>query len=198
MSTGFDFTLIVDLIVAGLLVATIVYAAILDRKLGALRKSKDEMESLIKDFADSTLKAEEGLAELRSHAGSSGNELQKQVEGAAKMLTDLKFLVERGETLSNQLESASATARDSLGGSGFGSTRGGGRNVVSTGQRDAGARQLRPNSDMGAGQSSAAPKVSPGMHDEDADPDVPISERLNLSSENPGAQALLKALQRMR
>ncbi len=198
MSTGFDLTLIVELIVAGLLVATIVYAAILDRKLGALRRSKDEMESLIKDFADSTLKAEQGLAELRAHAGSSGNDLQKQVEGAAKMLTDLKFLVERGETLSNQLESASATARDSLGGNGFGSTRGGGRNVVSTAQRDMGTRQLRADSDVRAGQGPATPKASSELHDDDAGPDVPISERLNLSSENPGAQALLKALQRMR
>lgn len=188
MSTGFDFTLIVELILAGLLVATIVYAAILDRKLGALRESKNEMEKLIKDFAESTMRAEEGLAELRAHAGSSGNELQQQVDGAAKVLTDLKFLVERGETLSNQLETASADARDSLP-----AKRSGGRKADAPGQKDSNPQPLRPTPDMRAGQGLSE------RHEDGADPDVPISERLNLSSsENPGAQALLKALQRMR
>lgn len=187
MSTGLDFTLIVDLIVAGLLVATIVYAAMLDRKLGALRKSKTEMESLIKDFAESTTKAEQGLAELRSHAGSSGNDLQQQVDDAAKVLTDLKFLVERGETLSNQLETASADARDNLSG-----TRSAGRKAVVPGAKDSSPGQSRPMPDKRAGQGV------PERQEDDAGPDVPISERLDLSSKNPGAQALLKALQRMR
>lgn len=188
MSTGLDFTLIVELIVAGLLVATIVYAVILDRKLGALRKSKSEMESLIKDFADSTMKAEQGLAELRSHAGSSGNDLQQQVDDAAKVLTDLKFLVERGETLSNHLETASADVRDNLSG-----TRSVGRKAAAPGPKDSPSRQSRPTPDLRAGQGVS------DQHEDGTDPDVPISERLNLSSsENPGAQALLKALQRMR
>ncbi len=177
MSTGFDYTLIVEVILAALLVATIVYAAVLDRKLGALRKSKTEMEGLIKDFAESTLKAEQGLAELKAHAGTSGNSLQQQVDDANQVLTDLKFLVERGETLSNQLESASATARDGL-------PDGGGRPA-------GGARNSRPDP---RAQASAAIREA-GEGDE---PDIPISERLNLSSGNPGAQALLKALQRMR
>lgn len=190
MSTGFDFTLIVELIVAGLLVATIVYAAILDRKLGALRKSKDEMESLIKDFADSTMKAEQGLAELRAHAGASGKGLQQQVDEAAKMLTDLKFLVERGETLSDQLESASAGVRDNLGSA---------RGAASGKRQDAGVRQLRADAAGQAGRETSAGKSAADWPDGNDDgADVPISERLNLSSENPGAQALLKALQRMR
>lgn len=188
MSTGFDFTLIIELILAGLLVATIVYAAILDRKLGALRESKNEMENLIKDFAESTMRAEEGLAELRAHAGSSGDELQQQVDGASKVLTDLKFLVERGESLSNQLETASADARENLSG-----TRGGNRKTPASSVKDRNSRQMRPAADAKVAQSRPErPEV------DDLDPDVPISERLNLSSENPGAQALLKALQRMR
>ncbi len=188
MSTGLDFTLIVELIVAGLLVATIVYAAILDRKLGALRKSKSEMESLIRDFAESTAKAEQGLTELRSHAGSSGNDLQQQVDAAGKVLPDLKFLVDRGETLSNQLETVSADARDNLS-----ETRSVARKPAAPVAKDGNPRQARPASDMRAGQRAER------RLEEDADPDVPISERLNLSSsENPGAQALLKALQRMR
>lgn len=189
MSTGFDFSLIVELIVAGLLIATIIYAAILDRKLGALRKSKDEMESLIKDFADSTVKAEQGLAELRAHAGQSGKSLQQQVDEAAKMLTDLKFLVERGETLSDQLENASAGLRDNLGAA---------RGTAGGKAKDAAVRHLRQDSAGKAGRETKAGKSAADWPDEDDGSDVPISERLNLSSENPGAQALLKALQRMR
>ena len=184
MSSGLDLNLIFELVLAGLLVATIAYAAILDRKLGAIRKSKTEMESLIKDFAESTVKAEQGLAELRQHAGSSGQELQHQVDGAAKLLTDLKFLVERGETLADRLETTSAETRESLAGA---------RDTV--GKRERSDR--KPNhvnsvtgkSDrISADRRKAAPEEA----------DIPISERLNLSSENPGAGALLKALQRMR
>lgn len=184
MSSGLDLNLIFELVLAGLLVATIAYAAILDRKLGAIRESKSEMESLIKDFAESTVKAEQGLAELRQHAGSSGQDLQQQVDGAAKLVTDLKFLVDRGETLANRLETASAQTRESLAGA----------------QKSAGKTE---ESERKANNFKSVPgKTDRTSADRgrrtQKDADVPISERLNLTSENPGAGALLKALQRMR
>lgn len=184
MSSGLDLNLIFELVLAGLLVATIAYAAILDRKLGAIRKSKSEMESLIKDFAESTVKAEQGLAELRQHAGSSGQELQQQVAGASKLVTDLKFLVERGETLADRLESTSAQTRENLAGA---------RRAAEKGE-DSGQKtpQIKPSSgNPGKTSTGRDARKRP-------EADVPISERLNLTSENPGAGALLKALQRMR
>ncbi len=184
MSSGLDLNLIFELVLAGLLVATIAYAAILDRKLGAIRKSKSEMESLIKDFADSTVKAEQGLAELRQHAGSSGQELQQQVDGAAKLLTDLKFLVERGESLADRLEGVSAQTRESLAGS-------------KTAPEKLDARQKKVSDIKRVAESSQKPSAARGAP-KPSDDDLPISERLNLTSENPGAGALLKALQRMR
>jgi hypothetical protein len=191
VSSGINLTVIFELVLAGLLVATIVYAAILDRKLGAIRQFRTEMEGLIKDFADSTLKAEQGLAELRAHAGTTGAALQQEVEGAVKVLDDLKFLVERGELLSNHLESASAQARDNLSGArgaaGKGNPCGAKHNTNNLLQVKADANQVRkkPVGDSGHGGKQSGS-------------DAPISERLDLSSKNPGASALLKALQRMR
>ena len=64
-----------------LLVATIGYAAmVLNRKLGrASRKSKDEMESLIKDFAEATAKAEPGLEAITA----ARRKVQRQGAAAA-------------------------------------------------------------------------------------------------------------------
>ncbi|WP_282607974.1 DUF6468 domain-containing protein [Pelagibius sp. Alg239-R121] len=173
------------------MVATIVYAAILDRKLGAIRKSKSEMESLIRDFAESTVKAEQGLAELKQHAGSSGTELQQQVDGAAKVLTDLKFLVERGESLSNQLESVSAQARETLSDTRNGPGK---ADLAEKNLNKVKRMQANVEANVKAQQSGKSTEKNRARHD----PDTPISERLNLTSENPGAGALLKALQRMR
>ena len=191
MSTGLNLNLIFELVLAVLLVATIAYAAILDRKLGAIRNSKSEMESLIKDFAESTVKAEQGLAELRQHAGSSGKELQQQVDGANKVLTDLKFLVERGEFLSDRLETASAQARET-----FSEARGGSGKVSATDKSINKVKLMQ--ADVEANVKVQQPSRAADSDRKKHDPDTPISERLNLTSENPGAGALLKALQRMR
>jgi len=102
---------VLDMIIAILLVATIVYAFVLNRKLSVLRNAKAEMEMLVARFADSTAKAESGIQNLKAHASESGAALDSMTTRAAGLAGDLSFLVEKGTSLANRLEKAIESAR---------------------------------------------------------------------------------------
>jgi len=106
MSQGFGLNLVFDAVVAVLLVATIVYAAILNRKLSALRGLKAEMETLVTRLAESTRVAEDGLSHLRGAAESSGETMQRTAETARGVADELSFLIERGNSLARRLDGA--------------------------------------------------------------------------------------------
>lgn len=99
------FSLIIDLVVAGLLVATIVYASVLNRKLATLRSSKQEMESLAGRLVESTQHAERALSDLKTAANDTGDQLERRVAEARNLVDDLRFLVDKGSGLADRLAS---------------------------------------------------------------------------------------------
>jgi hypothetical protein len=111
MSAAFSVPVMLDVIIAVLLVATIVYAVVLNRKLAALRNAKAELEMLAARFAESTAKAESGIQSLKAHASVSGASLDHMTTRAAGLAGDLSFLVEKGTSLANRLEEAIESAR---------------------------------------------------------------------------------------
>lgn len=107
-----------DLLLALLLVATITYAVILNKKLSALRATKDEMARLLGEFAKTTAQAEAGVKELRDRAAASGDglnavvaEATAKLEKAHSLNEDLAFLIEKGESLADRLERGIEGAR---------------------------------------------------------------------------------------
>ena len=111
MSAAFSVPVLLDVIIAVLLVATIVYAVVLNRKLAALRDAKAELEMLAARFAESTAKAESGIQNLKAHASESGASLDHMTTRAAGLAGDLSFLVEKGASLASRLEEAIESAR---------------------------------------------------------------------------------------
>ncbi len=111
MTGGLSLPVAVDALVAVLLVATIVYAIVLNRKLAALRNVKAEMEALITQFAESTAQAETGIQTLKAHANQSGVSLDGMVTQAHGLADDLTFLIERGSNLATRLEGAIESTR---------------------------------------------------------------------------------------
>ena len=106
-----DFRLIFDALIATLLVATIAYAAVLNRKLGALRDAKSEMEALLVSFTDSAERAGSGVESLKREAGRSGKALQGRLDAARGLVDDLGFLIERGTKLAERLDSGAGAGR---------------------------------------------------------------------------------------
>ena len=104
-------TLILDLVIAGLLVATIVFAIQLNRQLVRLREGRSEMEGLIRSFNDATARAEAGIKTMRRAATETGEGLQKSIERAQSLRDELQFLVEAADSLARRLAETPTQAR---------------------------------------------------------------------------------------
>lgn len=106
-------SLILDVVVVALLVPTIVFAVILNSRLSALRKNREELGRLIAAFNEATLRAESGIPRLRKASEEAAKTLQERVERAQLLRDDLAFMVERAGQAADRLEGAVRTARDS-------------------------------------------------------------------------------------
>jgi len=97
-------SLIFDIIVCGLLTATIVYAVALNRRLRIIQNSREELQGLLSHFSESLARAEEGIRELRKVANLVGSDLNSEIKKGSGLKDDLAYLIERGDKLANQLE----------------------------------------------------------------------------------------------
>jgi len=105
------FALILDILVAALLIVTISYAVMLNKRLGTLRRDKEELQKLALNFGDATMRAEDSTAQLRATI----EVLQERIGKAEALREDLVFLVERGNGTADMLEGLVRTARDDVG-----------------------------------------------------------------------------------
>jgi len=104
-------TLILDVVIAGLLIATIVYAVILNRQLINLRESRGEMEGLIRSFNEATARAEAGIKSMKRTATETGEGLQRTVERAQALRDELQFMIEAADALARRLADTPASGR---------------------------------------------------------------------------------------
>ena len=97
-------SLALDVLIATLLVATIFYCFILNRKLEAMRSAQDEMRRLAEDFGRATAQARAGIAELKFAGEEAGQKLQAGIEKARSLADELAFVSEAGGRLAERLE----------------------------------------------------------------------------------------------
>jgi hypothetical protein len=102
--------LILDVIVALLLVATLFYCVRLNRRLNVIREHRGELEALIQAFNESCTRAELGVRSLRS-ATDEATRLQQYLERSQNLRDDLSYLMDRGGSLADRLEGGVRTAR---------------------------------------------------------------------------------------
>jgi hypothetical protein len=107
MTTG----TILDLVVIALLVPTIIYAVILNRRLMALRRSREELSKVVNSFNEATMRAEAGIPKLKKATTEANHTLKDRVEKAQTLRDDLAFMIERAEELAARLEGAVRVAR---------------------------------------------------------------------------------------
>jgi len=116
-------SILLDGMLAVLLGTTIVYAAILNRKLKQLRQGEVEMKALLTEFNSSAAKAEANLGQMKLMAGQAmaarGADgpgelaaLRQELDRGHALKDDLSFLVDRGEALADRLANAISEARD--------------------------------------------------------------------------------------
>ncbi len=90
-----DYRLLLDGIIILLLVLTIIYAAILNRRLARLRGGRAELEAASRGFAEAALRLDSNLKGLKSTAEGAGSILQKRIDRASALSQQLGDLIER-------------------------------------------------------------------------------------------------------
>jgi hypothetical protein len=104
--------IVLDVVVAGLLLATIAYAILLSRRLGALRNDKQQLEALVSSLDISSQRAEAGIASLKEAAERIGQQLQQRVEQGKALQSDLSYIIDLGGGLADRLEGTIRARRD--------------------------------------------------------------------------------------
>lgn len=112
--------LIADLVLIALLLVTFFHVVRLYRRLGDLRRDRDDFQKLIGEFATATAEASRALGDLRRDSDTAGRDLAGRIERAQAVTAelqhstdDLRMLVSRADTAADRLEglvSASRTA----------------------------------------------------------------------------------------
>jgi hypothetical protein len=103
---------LLDLLVAALLVATIVYAVRLNRRLAVLREDRAQLQEMIKGLQKATEQAEEAVGGLRLGAADAGRSLHEVVERAQVLKSDLMFITERADGAADRLEAVLKAQRE--------------------------------------------------------------------------------------
>ena len=105
-----DYAIYLDLVMIALLIATIIYAVILSRRLAAFRRNREEMQNFLTAFNAANERAEISIRALKDMAEQSGEKLREDIEKASALNEDLSFMVDRGESIANRLEKAASDA----------------------------------------------------------------------------------------
>lgn len=103
-------SLSLDLLVISLLVAAIVYAAVLSRRLREVRESRGEMAEMVAQLNDTTTRAETAVQLLRRTSVENGDELQGMIQQARNLHSDLSMMVQQAEAIAQRLEDGSRQA----------------------------------------------------------------------------------------
>ncbi|MBJ7418444.1 MAG: hypothetical protein JHC88_23835, partial [Niveispirillum sp.] len=104
-------SLLLDVAIVGLLVATIIYALRLNKQLSAVKESRAELEELVKGFAEATAQADSSVKGMRKAAHESGETLSSLINRAQTLKEEMELIVQAADGLANRLEAASGKAR---------------------------------------------------------------------------------------
>ncbi|HET6606269.1 MAG TPA: DUF6468 domain-containing protein [Rhodopila sp.] len=93
-----------ELVLAGLLLATFLQALRLERSLAAMKKDRGMLETLIAGFKESTRTAELGIQKLRALTDGAGRKMDAQLARSTELRQELAGLMERAERMAERLE----------------------------------------------------------------------------------------------
>ncbi len=106
-----ELSLVLDILIACLLVAVIVYALRLNKNLSVLQQSKSELEKMLAGFTESTEKAEMAIQKVKDASTQNRDSLNKLLGEAEALREDLAYMIERGNSLADKLDGGIAQNR---------------------------------------------------------------------------------------
>jgi len=95
--------LAMDVVVAGLLLATIFYCWKVSRYMQEIRDGRSELAQLLEQFDKSTTQAQASITELKKTGDKIADKIQVKIEKAEFMTDDLAFMTDKANKLAEQL-----------------------------------------------------------------------------------------------
>lgn len=93
-------------LVAILLLVTVGYCFILNKRLSALRDGRDELKGLISNLSHAVTLAQQSISELKSVGDIADSELKSTVTKAKGLTDELSILIEVGNNLADRIADA--------------------------------------------------------------------------------------------
>jgi len=100
--------LVVNTIMVGLLLATIIYCLRLNRRIRELQDGKSELARIIREFDESTTRATQNINEIHTATNRISENIQMKIDKANFLANDLDMLIERGNKLAGKTDNAPA------------------------------------------------------------------------------------------
>ena len=98
--------LLIDGVLVLLLLTTIGYCAVVNRRLGTIRDAQQAMQDLGSELSAATARAETGLNQLRAAAAEASERVEPLLQQAGTAATDLDMLCHRAKKFSDRLDTA--------------------------------------------------------------------------------------------
>jgi hypothetical protein len=106
-----NISLLVEIGLSVLLLATIVYCAVLERKLSALRKGQDGLKDTIAKLNESIVAAGSSMRMLKSTAAGAAEALDERIARGRSIADELSILTASGERIAERMVERSTTPR---------------------------------------------------------------------------------------
>jgi hypothetical protein len=103
--------LMLDLLLACLLSATVVYCFVLNRRLSRLRNAQGDMAEMVRSFHQATEAARSSVAELKVAADAIGQDLQSRLQQGRDLMDEMDVVVSSASRLADRIEKGVESAR---------------------------------------------------------------------------------------
>ncbi len=110
--------MVLDVLIVALLVLTVGFAFVLNRRLATLRSAQDEFRELLSGFNKATERAQTGVFQLKAAAEEVGGKLRGDIDKARTAVDELNFMIDAGDRLAERLDGGISAAREGASGTG--------------------------------------------------------------------------------
>lgn len=108
---AFGISLVIEILVAILLAATISYCIALDKRLKQLRMDEQAMRKTVTDLAIATDNAERAITTLKNAVLEANSSLAERIDTAERFAADLSINVKAGEDIIDRVRQIVETSR---------------------------------------------------------------------------------------
>lgn len=101
---------LLDVFLVGLLMATIGYCAVLNRRLSTMRDAQDDLRQLSIEFDKTIVKSKLGVEELKTVAQNAGEKIQAEINQAKDLVEELQLINASSTRIADRLQHNVETA----------------------------------------------------------------------------------------